>query len=340
VSPFRCLLVLAFAWAAHAAEPAAAVADMAAAAQRLLAALPAELKAKAQFAWGDEERFNFHFIPRDRKGVPLKELNAAQRHLAYGLLNAGLSQRGYLKATAVMSLEQVLQDMEGPNRRFPRDPELYFVSVFGTPDARGTWGWRVEGHHLAVNFTVVDGRVAAGTPSFLGSNPGEVRTGPRAGLRTLGAEEDLARALVKSLTPAQRARAVLSEQAPDDILTVAQRQATLTETNGLPAAELTAAQGRQLRAVMDEYVGRLRGELAAEDWRKIEAAGFDRIRFAWAGSLEPGQRHYYRVHGPTFLLEYDNTQNDANHVHAVWRDFANDYGLDVLAAHLKAGHGK
>jgi Protein of unknown function (DUF3500) len=319
---------------------AAAPEEMAAAAKTLLAALNDDQRAKAAFAFEADERENWHFIPKERKGLTLKEMIPAQRHLAYALLNTGLSQRGFGQATTIMSLEQILQDLEGPTRKFPRDPELYHVSIFGTPDAKGTWGWRVEGHHLSVNFTIVDGKVAAGTPSFMGTNPAEVRSGPRSGLRVLGAEEELGRELVKSLTEAQRKVAVIDTKAPDDILTLATRKADLGKPVGLPLGELNADQHALAVKLIRAYVDRLRWEVASADFAKIEAAGLDNIRFAWAGGFERGQRHYYRVHGPTFVLEYDNTQNDANHVHAVWRDFAGDFGRDILAEHLKADHAK
>jgi hypothetical protein len=313
---------------------------MGTAANTFLSALTPEQKIKATFAFNAAERENWHFIPRDRNGLPLKEMNPAQRHLAYALLNSGLSHRGYGKAVTIMSLEQILQDMEGPNRRFPRDPELYYVSVFGDPADKGSWGWRVEGHHLAINFTIVDGVVVAGTPSFMGTNPGEVRTGGRTGLRVLGVEEDLARTLVTSLNEDQRRQAVVNPKAPDDILTVAAAVADIGPAKGLRLSEMDATQRDLVRKVIEEYVGRLRGELAAADLQQINAAGLDQVVFAWAGGLERGQGHYYRIHGPTFLFEYDNTQNDANHVHAVWRDFKGDFGRDILAEHLRAGHGK
>lgn len=314
--------------------------EMASAAHTFLASLTPEQKTKAAFAFDAAERENWHFIPRDRNGLPLKEMTPAQRHLAYGLLNSGLSQRGYGKAVTIMSLEQILQDMEGPARRFPRDPELYYFSIFGKPESGSTWGWRVEGHHLAINFTLVDGVVVAGTPSFMGTNPGEVRTGSRAGLRVLGQEEDLARALVKSLNDEQRKQAVVDDKAPDDILTVAAAVADIGPAKGLRLGDMTDPQRAQVRDIIQEYVGRLRGELAAADLRQMEAAGLDQVVFAWAGGFEKGQRHYYRIHGPTFLFEFDNTQNDANHVHAVWRDFKGDFGRDVLAEHYRASHAK
>ena len=312
--------------------------EMTAAANNFLAALNDDQKAVATFEFKSDERENWHFIPKDRKGITLGTLKPAQRHLAFALLQSGLSNRGFSKATTIMSLEQILQELEGPNRRFPRDPELYHVSIFGTPDAQGTWAWRFEGHHLSLNFTLVKGKFAAGTPSFMGTNPAEVRKGPRAGLRVLAAEEDLARDLMTSLSAPQQKQALIQTNAPDDILTVANRTADVGMAQGLAYSEMTAAQKKLLNRILEEYVGRLRGDLAVTDLAKIDTAGRGKIRFAWAGSLLRGQRHYYRVHGPTFLLEYDNTQNDANHVHAVWRDFDNDFGRDLLKEHLEHSH--
>ena len=318
---------------------ASPVDEMTQAARNFLAALTPDQQAKAMFPWDADERQNWHFIPKDRLGLTLKEMTSAQRHLAYGLLNSALSSKGYLKATTIMSLEQLLQEMEGPSRRFPRDPELYHFSIFGTPAVQGTWGWRVEGHHLSQNFTLVDGTFASATPNFFGTNPGEVKQGPRAGLRVLGAEEDLARSLVKSLSEAQKSQALFSEKAPDDVVTGSARVAAITNQVGVLVQDLNAGQRAIVDQLLREFCGRLRSELAAVDLAKIDAAGRGQIRFAWAGGLERGQKHYFRLQGPTFVLEYDNTQNDANHAHCVWRDFVNDFGRDILREHLQRGHG-
>ncbi|HAB16039.1 MAG TPA: hypothetical protein DCE44_06285 [Verrucomicrobiales bacterium] len=314
--------------------------DMSFSARAFLGSLTTEQKERAAFPFTSDERQNWHFVPKDRKGLPLKDMTPTQRHLAYGLLSSGLSQRGVGKALSIMSLEQVLQDIEGPNRKIPRDPELYYVSVFGTPDPAGTWGWRVEGHHLSVNVTIVAGELISGAPNFFGSNPGEVKSGPRAGLRVLGAEEDLGRQLVKSLDESQRKLAIIDPKAPDDILTSANRVADVGAAKGIGWSELTPTQQALALKLLNEYAGRLRGELAEADLAEIHGAGLAQIRFAWAGGLERGERHYYRLHGPTFLVEYDNTQNDANHVHAVWRDLKGDFGRDLLAEHLKDNHRK
>jgi hypothetical protein len=282
-------------------------ADMADAATRFLAALSDEQRAKTAFAWTNDERLNWQFVPVDRKGIQLRELSVAQQHLAQGLLGTALSHRGHLKATTIMSLEQVLQDMEGPKRRFPRDPGIYHVSIFGSPGPHGAWGWRFEGHHLSINLTLSEGKVVSGTPNFMGTNPAEVRVDPKA---------------------------------PDDILTSNARKAQLGDPRGITLGDMPEEARSKALHLLREYVGRLRDDVAAAEMAKIEKAGISSIRFAWAGSVAKGQRHYYRLVGPTFLLEYDNTQNDANHVHAVWRNPDNDFGLDVLADHLRAAHGK
>src|SRR2546428_2587127 len=318
-----------------AADAQVVIEEMTAAANNLLATLSAEQAAKATYALNDNERFNWHFIPRERKGLPLKEMTPEQKHLAHALLSTALSHRGYLKASTIMSLEQVLRDIE-QGRGPTRDPELYFVTIFGKPDPRGTWGWRVEGHHLALNFMLVDGKEISVTPSFLGSNPGEIREGPRKGLRVLGAEEDLARQLVRSLNDEQKKVAIYTNSAPREIITGNDRKAKALTPMGISAAKLNKAQTELLWQVIKEYVYRDRPELADLDLKRIEKGGAKNLYFAWAGSIEPKEGHYYRVQGPTFLLEYDNTQNNANHIHAVWRDFEHDFGEDLLRQHYES----
>jgi hypothetical protein len=316
--------------------------EMAKAATAFLNALSPDQQAKAKFDLKDAERLNWHFIPKERKGLTIKEMKPEQRHLAQALLATGLSQKGYEKATIIMSLEQILADMEGPNRRFPRDPELYHVSVFGTPDPKGAWAWRVEGHHLSLNFTLAGGKAIAATPSFFGSNPGQVKEGPRKGLRVLGNDEDMARKLVQSLSGEQKAAAVVADKAPADILLtpegVKKQGAKPFDPAGISFSKLNDAQRAQLKALVKEYAHRHRAELEEQDLAKIEQAGWDKVSFAWAGGLEPGQGHYYRVQGPTFVLEYDNTQNNANHVHSVWHDPESNFGADILKKHYEQDH--
>ena len=325
-----CLLLCAVPFASS-AHPVAD--EMAAAARRFLSSLGPELKAKAAFEMKDEERFNWHFVPKERKGVTLKEMSPAQRELALALLATGLSSHGYAKATNIMSLESVLAELEGANRRFPRDPAIYHFHVFGNPDPKGTWAWRAEGHHFSASFTIIKGELFASTPSFMGTNPAEVRKGPRAGLRVLAVEEDLGRKLVKSLQEDQRKEAVFAATALKEIVTEAKRRVQPLPEKGIGYDKLNADQKAILMDLIREYVRRVRPELAKLDLARIENAGLEKLSFAWAGGLERGEGHYYRVQGPTFLLEYDNTQNDNNHIHAVWRDFENDFGDDLLRKH-------
>ncbi|MBK8038139.1 MAG: DUF3500 domain-containing protein [Verrucomicrobiaceae bacterium] len=320
-------------------EAGAQMADMAGI---FLAALTPEQKAKATFEFGSEERENWHFIPRERKGLPMKEMTPQQRLLAHALLNTGLSFRGSAKAVTIMSLEEVLYQIEGADEskraavREKRDPEKYFVSIFGTPDVKGSWGWRVEGHHLALNFTLKDGQLIRSSPAFMGTNPGEIRQGPLTGLRVLGKEEELGRELVKSLDEAQFKKAVVADAAPKEMITAAEHKVNPLQPAGLPESEMDDAQKALLRRIVLEYTERMRPELAAETLADIEKTGG--VHFGWAGGKERGEPHYYRVQGKSFLIEYDNTQNDANHVHSVFRSFDGDFGRDILGEHLKQAH--
>jgi hypothetical protein len=330
-----CMMVLAAAALAlpvRAHEPAA---EMAAAASHWLSALDAAQRGKAQFALQADERLNWHFIPKERNGLPFKEMTPAQRHLAYALIGSGLSAEGVVKAATIMSLEQILRDLENAPER--RDPEKYFISIFGDPSKDKSWGWRCEGHHCSLNFSIVDGHIS-GTPCFFGSNPAIVREGPRAGLRVLGGEEESGRALVKHLNDEQKKTAILPGDAPKEILSEAKRKADPLQPAGLAAAAMTTEQKQLLREIVTTYVHRLRSEVSDAEVAQIDKAGFDAVHFAWAGGTDPGQPHYYRVQGPTFLIEYDNTQNGANHSHAVWREFNGDFGADLLAEHYKAAH--
>jgi len=318
--------------------------QMAGLAKALLGVINEEQKGQIAFAFEDEERENWHFIPRKRAGLSLKSMTPQQRLLAQALLSSGLGEAGFVKAVSIMSLEEVLFQMEGKGMegeklaevRSRRDPEQYFFSIFGTPGNEGSWGWRVEGHHLSLNFTIRDGRLIRATPSFFGSNPGEVREGPLSGLRVLSVEEECGRSLAKALSADQLAKAKFSDKAPKDVLTGADRKVDPLEPKGLADTEMTVGQKAMLERLIGEYLDRLRPEIAASAWQRIQESG--PITFAWAGGLELGEPHYYRVQGETFLLEYDNVQNGANHVHCVWRDFEGDFGRDILAEHHKEAH--
>jgi hypothetical protein len=312
--------------------------DMAAAAKSLIASFEDNAEPSLVFAMDDEHRLDWHFIPKERKGVPMKQMTPQQQHFTAALLAASLSSKGATKVSSIMGLEQVLQKIEGSGRRFPRDPDLYHVSIFGEPGPGKTWGWRFEGHHLSLSFTVVNGQHISATPSFFGTNPAIVPDGPHKGLQILAVEENVARKLAKSLTSNQREKGILSETAPADILTENFRNISPLEPAGVGFHDLNEEQQELVWRLVTTYVRRARGEVAQADLEKITGAGKGKIHFAWAGGLKRGEGHYYRIQGPTFLIEYDNTQNNANHVHAVYRDFTEDFGEDLLKAHYEQAH--
>jgi hypothetical protein len=309
---------------------------MAETAKAFLASLDPEQRARATFQFQDEERFDWHYIPKERKGLPLKDMNSAQKHLAHALLSAGLSQRGYIKAVSIMSLDEILRILE--NGTGPvRDPERYFFSIFGEPSETGIWGYRVEGHHVSQNFTIVNGKVLV-APSFFGANPAEVREGPRKGLRVLGREEDLGRAFIQSLTPEQKKTAIVSADAPGEILTGPARKAALKgQPSGIAASKLTSQQRELLQNLLDEYCNNVPEEVSQMREELIKKAAGN-LYFAWAGGEQVRQPHYYRIQSPAFLIEYDDTQNNANHIHTVWRDIDDDFGLDLLKEHYQTSH--
>lgn len=316
----------------RAADPTA---EMAAAATAWLQSLDPAQRALAVFDVDDGERENWNFVPLARKGVNLGAMTEAQRVLARQLLAAGLSQRAQLQVEAIIALENVLFAMSGSARR---DAKLYYFTIFGIPGAPAPWGWRVEGHHLSVNFTLADGRISA-TPLFFGANPAEVRIEhAQKGKRVLAVEEDLGRTLVKSFDATQLRVVLVAERAPDDTITGNRRQVQPLEPAGLAYEAMTPDQQGQLRALVEYFAGRLRPELATAEMQSIASRGWSLVHFAWAGGLEPGVGHYYRIQGPAFLIEYDNTQDQVNHIHTTWRNFAGDFGRDLLAEHYRRDH--
>jgi len=309
----------------------------AAAASQFLDSLDAAQRAKASLPLNSPDRENFRYTPQnDRSGLPVKEMTDAQRQAAMKLLDTALSEKGKLKVTQIMSLESILAEID--KRPGYRDPDKYFVSIFGTPGDPKGWGWRFEGHHLSLSFTLVEGKKVSLTPSFLGSNPGEVREGPRTGLRVLAAEEELSRTLVTTLLSDGKSAVIFSEKPPTEILSGESRKVAALDPVGLPASEMSETQRKALLQLVSEYTGRYRKEFADADMAKIKKAGIEKIRFGWSGGIKPGEAYYYRVQGSTFLIEAVNFQNNANHVHAVWRDFEGDHGRDILGEHLQQNH--
>ena len=317
------------------AQRSSSSAPMATAAEKFLASLTPEQRQQATFTFDSPERLRWHFVPQfERNGLMIKAMTEPQRKAAHELLKTGLSDRGYTTYTQIMQLESILKVLE--NGKGPvRDSENYRFSVFGTPSAKGTWGWRVEFHHISLHFSVVNGTAISSTPSFAGANPAEVKDGPQKGQRTLGVLEDTARALVTALDPAQRQTAIINPVALNDIVTMNTLDINPLSPEGIKASAMTAAQRDMLTKVLDSYAGLMATDIANDRMTKIKIAGIENITFAWAGSIERGQKHYYRIQGPTFLIEFDNTQNEGNHVHSVWRDFRGDFGRDLLREHLR-----
>jgi hypothetical protein len=319
--------VMALLVAAKSGEERTSGLRMADAAKDFLAKLNAQQRAQTTFGYDDPERVNWHFIPRPRKGIPLKDLDPATRVTARALIATGLSKPGYEQAINVMSMEDVLYLLETDDwtaRRQRRDPLNYYLSIFGTPGDKGEWGWRVEGHHLSLNFTIQDGRVIASTPEFFGSNPSQLDAGPGRTLRPLGTVEDIAREIVRTCTPEQMKVILVDKKAPNEVWSGNKLQPILMPDVGLPASEMAKDQQLLLRHLLAEYLKVCPSDIRAEREAQLDAADFGTIRLAWWGSLDRNTRHAYHLEGPTFVVEYNNTQNNANHVHAVWRSTTGD----------------
>jgi hypothetical protein len=314
-----------------AAQPAAVA--MVEAANQLLAGLSPELRARAAFAFDDPYRLTWHYYPVTpwaRKGAVLKEMTPQEKDLVKALLRAGTSPAGYKTALGVMSLENILRDIENtPLAHKIRNSDLYYVSIYGKPALTGKWGWRLEGHHLIFNYVLEDGRVVASTPQVVGANPGEVPSGPYQGLRVLAREEDLARQLLTALDPDSRRKALLAEQAPFDVLSEVKVQPKKLPLEGLAFADMSPVQQQLVRELIRLYAGRQPPEAAERLLNDVEEGGLEKVHFGWAGSPQPGQPHYYRVQGPTFVIEFCNAQNQANHSHAVYRSYKGDFGIPL-----------
>jgi len=337
-----------------------AAAEMSEAASNFLNSLDLDQLRRAVFNFQDEERRNWHFRPVLRRGVYLSELNTAQRYLAHALVSSGLSSRGHQKALTIMSLEQILLDLDPEQSKEVRyrKPEYYSITIFtdtynptnttwrrNFPNGKvsspfeGSWAWRIEGFHLSINFTIVDGKAVSATPSFFGSVPAVVKEGPHEGMSVLRSEQELGYELIKSLSPEQRKIATfpIHKGHLGHLLTGNSRKVDALNPRGIAVSQMTAQQTQLLTALVKEYANHHRRELAQRDLAKIKKAGWGKIYFSWAGGTEPGELHHYMIQGPTFVIEFDNTQ-DGNHVHSVWRDFEGDFGHDLLLEHYKQHH--
>lgn len=319
---------------------AQATADMAAAAAAWLDSLAPEQRAKATYEYMDGERVFWYYPPLNRHGLALRDMDDEQRKLAYGIMESGLTPRAYKQASQIIDHETILGKLEKERGvvSFVRDPELYYFTVFGEPGGADPWAWRVEGHHVSLHYSVWGDSVISTTPFFFGANPAEAPQGPQQGLRILGDRQDLAMELVNGLSSEQRRRAVIYPEAPYDILTYNSSRAVFPQEEGLPGAQMNGVQREMMMTIINEYVTTIREDVAQDKLNAIREQGLDDFYFAWGGGLENNTKHYYRIHGGAFIVEYDNRQNDANHIHSVLRDEENDFANDVLREHLLLYH--
>ena len=316
------------------------ISAMADAARAFVATLDPARRERAVYPFNADERGNWHYIPKARNGLPRRDMDGAQLEASEALIRASVSGSGAAKALAIMENEAVLGEIEASVGELwhDRDPGLYFFTVFGDPAGDRPWGWRVEGHHVSLNYSVFGDELIAVTPSFLGCNRAEVLHGPHKGQRILPDEEELGRALLVSLDEPERQRAVIYPVTPREFFTRASRRVEIDAPLGLPASLMTADQRDRLMRLIRVYTERKPLDVAAQALRKIESEGIENIVFGWAGSVFRFQPHYYRLHGPAFFVEYDNTQDNANHIHSVWRDVGGDFGHDLLAEHYAGSH--
>ncbi|CAN5545656.1 DUF3500 domain-containing protein [soil metagenome] len=313
--------------------------DMVVAVQDFLHSLDNDQLTKASFPLESDERFDWHYVPRERNGLAFKNMTEEQQEKARNIMRVALSEDGFNKATSIIALEEILRELEGrPEGDTYRDSENYSFSIFGTPTKENVWGWRVEGHHLSLNFSSATNEIISGTPAFMGSNPAVVPSGKEKGLQILKDEEDHARALLSEFSDEQLKKVIISEEAPEDIITTNEREAELGEFKGISVGDMNNRQRELLLKLLDVYIQNYNQDLASDFMNRIESKGIENIYFAWAGSTDKNGPHYYRLHGPNLIIEYDNTQNNANHVHTVIRDLENDFGGDLLKKHYEHGH--
>ena len=326
------LTTAAFAHEGHNHNPAAA--EMNEAATVFLASLDGAQRKAASFEFKNKERENWHFVPMDRKGVRFDALKPHQQHLAFGLLGTGLTQKGLMTATQIMTLEEILRSRGGDPK--VRNTEKYNIAIFGSPSPTKPWGWRFEGHHLSLNFSLLGDKVV-GLPAFYGTNPAELKKGPLKGMRPLGEIEDAGRQLAKDLIKADMSP-VFSEKAPKEILTAQDSTAKAQQIMGTTSDKMNGEQVKQILAIVSQVASMQRGEITNESLRKINTMQRKKLHFAWGGSLERNGPHYFRIQGVDFIVEYANTQNDANHAHLVWRDLKDDFARDSLKKHYLENH--
>ncbi|MGM0621857.1 MAG: DUF3500 domain-containing protein [Bacteroidota bacterium] len=290
---------------------------------------------KTQFDFEDASKTKWHYLPgatRKRAGIQLFELNETQKELLFLLLQDFLSESGYSKTKQIIALEEVLVQLGGSS--VVRDPEKYFAAFYGNPERDSLWAWSFEGHHISLNFTVLNDRISM-APRFFGANPAIIPDGKRKGERTLGKEEDYGLELINSMSASQKQKAIFRKNAFFDITTTNAPEVNPPEPAGIEMNDLDPAQQNILVNLINEYLSAMPPELASKRMENLKQEEFDKIRFGWAGATKLGEPHYYRIQGKTFLVEFDNTQNNANHIHTVWRDFDGDFGRDLIREHYR-----
>ncbi|MDA0264071.1 MAG: DUF3500 domain-containing protein [Chloroflexi bacterium] len=322
------------------ADTPQAVARMVDAAKAFVSSLNDQQAGKARFEYLDGERIFWYYPPMNRHGLPLRDMDPSQRDLAMAVMASGLTTESYEQAKLIMEHEDVLGPLEKEQgiKTFVRDTELYYFTIFGEPGGEAPWGWRVEGHHISIHFSIMGDKVISTTPFFFGANPAQVRKGPKNGLRILGAREDMAFDLMASLTEEQVAESIICDAAPADIVTFNSSKASLMAYEGLPASKMNGAQKELLLALVAEYVNQVHTDLAEHKLAELKKTGLDHLHLGWAGPVTKDEPHYYRIHGGDFVVEFDNRQDGANHIHSVWRDVENDFAADVLRDHLLLFH--
>ena len=302
--------------------------------------LNADQKSKACFEYLDGERLFWYYPPMNRHGLALRDMESNQRELAFKLMSTGLTDRSFDQARQIIALEDVLGPLEKERgvKSFKRDPELYYFTVFGTPGGDDPWAWRAEGHHVSLHFSVWKDEIISMTPFFFGANPAEVRKGPKNGLRILSHREDIAFDLMDSFDEGQKKKAIIYGTAPYDIITYNSSKVSLPAEEGLSIAKMSGTQREIIKSLISEYINQVPEELAQKKYSELDKYGLENIHFAWGGATDPSGEHYYRLHGGNFVVEFDNRQNGANHIHSVWRDVDNDFAEDVMRQHLLAYH--
>ncbi len=316
--------------------------DLVVKANTFIATLNDAQKTQALYPFDTAERYRFMYVPlNDRKGISMNELDAAQQAAVFSLLKTSLADETVKKVKSIMLLDNVLKELE--HRKADdhyRDPGKYFLTIFGIPSATTIWGWRFEGHHIAFHFSANKKELVAATPSFLGSNPAIVLEGPQKGEEVLKEETEKGFALLHALSAAELKKAVIDSVAPGEILTAASRTAMIEHPAGIRYNELSPAHQQLMLQLLGLYVHRYTKLFADNMLKQIQAAGLDNLWFTWAGYTEHvlGKPYYYRLQGPTIIIEYDNSQNNANHIHTVIRDLKNDFGGDMLLEHYRESH--